>query len=334
MNSATFSSKHPRVRVLIITGFLAIIALLAWLSTQLVSVLPTAFSSLASLAEGLNQYKEAMVEYEPLSITSALSELEAGTPVTITWKKDDRPGTYTFSYSCVSNSSVAIVTAEGQKDAACDTRYDLGDTDSVTLIPRSEKAGDFAYAISFMRGNDIGPIRIAEQTLPLKVKILAETPTTDGQVLGEIDTNENATSTDQTPTTPIKVVEEVRYEIPTSNPNGFTDLAARFLATGSIKNNRFVAGTLKQDASGAIQFEIKNNGTKTSNVWTYRVTLPDGDTYTSPTQLPLKPNERAVISLSFDTPNERSHTFTVSTDLTGDRSKSNNQFKQTVTFVK
>lgn len=336
MNQATFSSKHPRVRILIITGFLAIIALLAWLAIQLVSVLPTAFSSLASLAQGLNQYREAMVDYEPLSIVSAPSQLQADTPVTITWRKDERAGSYIFSYSCKPDIGVTLITAEGQKDVACGTRYDLGDTDSLTMIPKSTSAGDFAYAISFMRSDDVGPIRIAEQTVPLTIPTLAEKPDTDGEVLGESDTNESATSTETNTETPPStvIVEEIIYEIPTSNPNGFTDLSTRFIAVGSIKNNRFVAGTLKRDSAGAIQFEIKNTGTKTSNMWTYSVKLPDGDTYTSPKQLPLKPNERAVVSLGFETTDDRSHTFVVSADVTGDRTKSNNEFKRTILFFK
>jgi hypothetical protein len=335
MNSATFSSKQPRVRALIIAGFLFIIALLAWLAIQVVSVLPAAFSSLASLAEGLNQYKEAMVDYEPLSITAAPSEIVAGMPVTITWKKDDRPGTYIFSYSCQDDISVSVVTPAGQKPVACDTRYDLGDTDTLTFIPNSGKTGNFGYAISFMRGNDVGPIRIAEQNVPLAIQVVTEDPNpeTDGQVLGESDSDETATSSEPTVTPPpTVVVEEIIYEIPTSNPNGVTDLFTKYIVVGDIKNNRFVAGTIEQGETGAIQFEVKNGGTKTSGVWTYKINLPDG-TYESPRQLPLKPNERAVIAISFTAPRERTHTFTVKLDV-DDYSDRNNQFSQKITFAK
>jgi hypothetical protein len=333
--------KTPVVKTVAIIGFIAALALLAYLAVQIVAFAPNGFTSLASLAEGISQYKEAVLagENKALVITSEIGTIESNKPATITWEKDTQPGTYAFSYSCVEGVTVDIVANEGLKSISCDTRYSLGDTDNVTLVIESNTATEasIAYAISFMRSNDIGPIRIGEQSIAIKNEGLAVTPPkTDGEVLGESDQNEFVPDEVAKPETPKPVTPVVEtptytYAVPVSNPNGFTDLATRFLNVGDIVNNKFVAGTITRDDSGAFQFEVKNIGTKTSEPWGYTITLPDGDTYTSPKQAALKPNERAVISLGFDTPNKTSHNFVVVL-MTEDKTSSNNSFKQVVSF--
>lgn len=346
MNTETFSSKTKRAKAFIIIAFFAIIALIAWLSVQIVAYTPNAFSSLASLAQGISQYKEAVINSESLPITSGLSSVESGKSATITWKKDSRPGTYTFSYNCNEGVTVEIVSPEGMRAVSCDMRYSLGDTDSVTLAVNTNKSEpiNLSYAISFMRDSDIGPIRIGEQTLAVTpAAALAEGEKKDGEVLGENDKKDDEFVKDEIvtletpkPTKPTPVVvtrpePTLVYEIPVSNPNGFTDLATRFIGTGSIVNNKFVAGTIEREDVGAIQFEVKNIGTKTSESWTYSVTLPDGDTYTSPKQAALKPNERATITIGFATPDKASHTLSVVVKV-DDKTSANNSFKKTVSF--
>lgn len=341
MNTETFASKARRVKALIIIGFIAIIALIAWLSVQIVAYTPNAFSSLASLAQGISQYKEAVFDSESLAITSGLSSIEAGKLATITWKKDERPGTYTFSHNCIDDVKVEIVSPEGMRAVSCDMRYSLGDTDSVTLVVNSNKTENInlSYAISFMRGSDIGPIRIGEQTIAIyPATVVAQADTKEGEVMGESDKKEEEFVKDEIVTpvapkpAPVVATEPVLvYEIPVSNPNGFTDLATRFIGSGDIVNNKFVSGNIKQEDDGAIQFEVKNIGTKTSESWTYTVTLPDGDSYTSSKQVALKPNERATITIGFATGDESSHTFVVVVKV-DDKTASNNSFRKSVSF--
>lgn len=344
MNNETLQEKPPASKIVAIIGLIAAIALLAYLAVQIVAYAPNGFTSLASLAEGISQYKEAVLENDnkALVITSNLGVIESNKPATITWEKDAQPGTYAFSYSCAEGVTVEVVATEGLKNLSCDTRYSLGDTDNVTLVIESNTTpvANIAYAISFMRSNDIGPIRIGEQSLSIKNEGLAVVTPNDGEVLGETDESEFVPDEVVKPETPkptkpvVPVVETptYTYAIPVSNPNGFTDLATRFLNVGDIVNNKFVAGSIQRDDSGAFQFEVKNLGTKTSESWTYTLTLPDGDTYTSPRQTPLKPNERAVISLGFDTPDKSSFTFIVVLKTDEDRTSSNNSFKRAVSF--
>ena len=345
MNTENTESREPRLKTLAIIGLLAAIALIAWLAVQIVAYAPTTFTSLASLAEGISQYKDSVLagENKALVITSNISTLESNKPTTISWNKDEQPGTYTFSYNCADGVTIDIVASEGLKSISCDTRYSLGDTDNVTLVIESAQVPEtnLSYAISFMRANDIGPIRIGEQTITIKNESLAvAAPVENGEVLGESDKNdfvadEIVKPETPRPTKPAPVVETptYTYALPVSNPNGFTDLATRFLNVGEINNNKFMVGTIARNDSGAFQFEIKNIGTKTSEPWGYTVTLPDGDIYTSPKQAALKPNERAVISLGFDTPDKASYTFVVVLKVE-DKVSANNSFKKVVDFTK
>lgn len=353
MNKVTEAEeKKPRFsKPVAVAGFVVVIALIAWASVQIVQLAPTAFSSLASLSQGISNYRESVsVDVDTdLTVASNIKLADAGEPVIITWDKDRRGGAYAFSYACLEGVSIDIVDAEGLRNIACDTRYSLGVTDAVTIIINSEKARhiDVPYTISFMRQNDTGPVRSGNNTLTVTNESISDDVaviTPDGAVLGEEDETKEVTEEvkEEAPAPaapapkpkPVVVTEpviEYVYQIPVSNPNGFTDLATRFLNVGDIVNGKFVAGSIKRADSGAFQFEVKNIGTKTSGTWTYTVTLPDGDSYTSPTQTALKPNERAVISLGFDTPDQASHTFTVTVKIE-DRVSSNNSFRRAVTF--
>ena len=80
--------------------------------------------------------------------------------------------------------------------------------------------------------------------------------------LKSVETPVVVTPTPSTPPTPV-FEQEFVYEIPTSDPNGVTDLSTAFIAVGEISNNRFIPGTVEAGEGGAIQFSVKNFGTKT-----------------------------------------------------------------------
>ena len=343
--TSTEEKKSGFSKPVAVAGFVAIIIIIVWASVKIVSFAPTAFSSLASLSQGISSYRDSMstdVDAD-LTVASNIKLVDAGKPVIVTWDKDSREGTYAFSYACLEGVTVDIVDTEGLRNIACDTRYSLGVTDAVTVVVNSEKDRhvDVPYTISFMRQNDTGPVRSGNNTLTITNESISETiasATPTGEVLGEEDVKEEV-PTPTVPTTPkpkpvvvAEPVTEYVYEIPVSNPNGFTDLATRFLNVGDITGGKFVAGNIERDGNGAFQFEVKNIGTKTSGTWTYTVTLPDGDSYTSDKQTALKPNERAVISLGFDTPDNVSHTFVVVVKV-DDKTSSNNSFNKVVNFT-
>ncbi len=102
--------------------------------------------------------------------------------------------------------------------------------------------------------------------------------------------------------TPVQYHTVATYVVPTSDPNGYTDLEITFVAVGRMTAaERFVAGAeLEADEIGAMQFRVKNIGTKTSSDWHFEALLTDGDTMKSNVQKPLKPGEMATLTVVFE----------------------------------
>jgi hypothetical protein len=126
---------------------------------------------------------------------------------------------------------------------------------------------------------------------------------------------------------------QYQFQVPVSNPSGFTDLITTYTAIGSLSGTTFTPRTsfVKTSAGSAVQFNVRNVGTKTSTEWSYLIKLPDGTIVTALNQAPLKPNERAVITHGFATPTTPSGTLTVTITGGGDSSLTNNSVTQTVT---
>lgn len=88
---------------------------------------------------------------------------------------------------------------------------------------------------------------------------------------------------------------------PYSNPNGYVDLSVITLGSGALRHGTFVL-TPRYDINtrNAIQFTIKNIGTKTSGTWGFETIFPSGNVYESGPQFPLKPHEQVTFTLGFD----------------------------------
>jgi len=348
MNNASPEKKNSILKTLAITGFLAIIIIIAWLSIQLVSALPNAYTSLASLAEGVSQYQQSIVEPEaivPLVVTSNTTLVNSGGNVEVSWNTAQASGSYTFAYECADGVSVDLVSDGGMQSIDCDSNYNLGDTDSVTLAIDSAKNryADVTYSISFLETDGASPRATGDATLTVvnnnvsNLVIATEEATEvavepEVAVVEEVSTQPEAaevvetTPTPETVSTPPVFEQEFVYTIPTSDPNGRVDLATKFIITGAISGNTFNAGIIDEDEAGAIQFEVKNLGSKTSEDWTFTVSLPNGSTYQSDNQEPLKPNERAVLTIGFQPAEVASHTFEVEVETVADRNNANNTF--------
>ena len=355
--------KDSILKTLAVIGFIGIIILIAWLSIQFVQVIPNAFSSLASLAEGLNDYRDPAMQEEgvtKLNVTSNTSLVNAGESVDLSWDTMNNQGSYTFSYECAEGVALDIISSDGKQSIACDTNYNIGNISSMSLVIDSEKSRykDVSYTISFLGTNDTKPraagtasltvmnsniqndlVVATENEVATELETVVETtPETEEPVtetVAETTPEETTpeTVTETTPGTPVYKQEFV-YTIPVSNPNGKTDLATKFINSGTIVGSTFFPGQIKQEEKGAIQFEVKNYGTKTSGTWTFSVSMPNGEDYRSAVQSPLKPNERAVLTIGFFTLDDPSHDFEVEVKETTDQNKLNNQFVQKVTFVK
>jgi len=344
-NNVSPAKKDSILKTLAITGFLATLLIVAWLAIQLVHLFPTAFSSLASLAEGVNQYQETIIdanqEIGTLTMTSNTSLVNNGETVDIEWSKVNANGSYVFSYECTDGVAIAHISAAGARPVDCNTNYNVGDTTTLTLAIDSEKNryADVAYSIAFLRTSDTEPRATGSDTVTVVNTAINNQFTLDETegANGAVDTTDEVTTPSvDTPTlqpgTPT-YTQEFTYAIPVSDPNGYTDLGASYVGVGEVINRSFVEGPVSRDNDGAIQFIVKNFGTKTSRDWTFTMELPNGTTYNSPTQDALKPNERAVITIGFPSGAPAIHTFTLEINEPTDRNSANDSFSRTVGFA-
>jgi hypothetical protein len=346
-NNREQQQKDGIMKSLAIAGFIGLIIVIAWLGIQLVKVLPNAFTSLASLADTVYNYDTTGVV-----ATSNKGTVSAGESVTISWNVPQRAGTFAFSYACAEGLAVDMRDSLGAiKALSCGTNYNMGSVSAADIIATSEKNRftDLRYRIDFIPSGSDEPQSSDENTITIvnatissgstpEVPAATSTPATTTPVVIE----KPATTTPTVPTTtkpavppkPVYVQQPV-YGLPASNPNGFTDLAVTYIGSGVLVGNTFQnKAVIDNDSTGAIQFEVKNIGTKTSNTWTYTAKLPNGETYTSPKQAALKPNERAVITIGFamgDTTGVKRYNVEVS--ITPDSNSRNNQFETVVAIV-
>lgn len=333
--------------ILIGTAFVVIIIVLSWLAIQAVNVMPSAFSSLASLAEGVRGNSATTSEEtnntDALVIEQNTNEVTAGGTLDLSWSPVGNTGSYVFSYECVEGVAINLIRADGEQRITCNNSYSLGQTDAVTLMIESEKTRttEVAYTVGYLGTNDRTPRTQGSGALTVTNPTIAANDDVDDSVTdSESDTtpepDESADETDDTPTTPTTPAAPTyeytyEYAIPESDPNGFADLGVTIVGFGSIVGNTFFPGQIASDDTGAVQFEVRNYGTKTSEEWTYTIELPNGD-YTSGKQAELKPNERALISIEFSTEDESSHQFEIDIDTDEDTNRNNDRDIETALF--
>lgn len=349
------NKKDSIMKTLAVAGFIGIVIVIAWLSIQLVHIAPGVFTSLASLAETMNQSGSSTETTTPqILLTSPETDLiDSGEAVRISWDAGNAPGSYTFSYACIDGVAVDLNDVDGIQGITCDTTYNLSTTSQLTLTIDSEKEryANVVYTIAFLGTNDTKPRAVGSSSVTVLNRDIqedlsdseedsteTETDDTDAQVPTPPTTSPAPTDTDtttavtpETPPAPTVTQDFIyTYSAPASNPNGRTDLAIRFVDTGTIIGKTFFPGQLVQEEAGAVQFEVKNHGTKTSEPWTFSVTLPSGERYVSSAQEPLKPNERAILTVGFQTGSKAAHTFTLAVDSPTDQTRINNQTEERV----
>jgi hypothetical protein len=348
--------------------FVALLVLLAWLSVTIVKSAPSSFASLASLAESVRTFDTSRLEQTAdnespaptlnlasmLIVTSDTNVVESNGEVLLSWTDTTTPGSFVFNYECTDGVALAIVEATGIRAIECATSYNVGDRNRLRLRVTSEtnRFVDVPYSIAFITSEAAGPQAMDNAVLTIVNEAVPLTATSVGtpDATGPIPTlNEPATSVESTtvtepaptptsadteftttPTVPFE--QEFTYTIPISDPTGRVDLATRFVAVGSLIDNTFVPGTtdLNSPEPVAVQFEVKNLGTKTSADWQYQLTLPTGETVASDQQAPLRPNERALITVGFPATGITATNLSAVITTTEDSTLLNNQFTTTV----
>ncbi len=357
MNTNTDNQGKERVlKTLAIGGFVGLIIIIAWLGIQLISFMPSAFTSLASLADSVYNYKPV-----ELVVVSNKAVANAGEAFTISWNKPKQVGSFTFAYACTEGVAAEVRIAGGAiSNVDCDTELNIGSVESLDINLSSERNRftEIPYTLSFVPAKSENPTATKESRItvvnamisPIVVEVASSTITEvvvnpEPKPVVVAKPEPVITPVVVKPVTPIPVVvvkpvapkpaapSKPVYTIPVSNPNGTADISVRSLGAGTVdSNNRFTnVGIIDNDLKGAIQFEIKNIGTKTSESFTYTATLPSGVVYTAPVQPALKPNERVVATIGFDATDLTGiKTFNVKVDVTADTNKNNNVFNSAV----
>jgi hypothetical protein len=339
--SSTQSSSQL-MKTLAVFGFLAVIIFGTWLAVQIVRMVPGTFASLASLAESVQLGRQ---EQNNITIESSDSVINSEEGFTVAWSDLKRDGKYTFEYQCTEGVSLNLKVDGEIVPVACGTQFMLPEdtfTVDAQFTSAKKRFVDVVYEIGFIKDktNDIAfssakTITIANATLPSTVAITDTKP--KPEVAGVTDTEVKPVAPKPAnPTTPVKPTTYTVSELvaPVSDPKGSTDLATKFVAVGTMtSDNKFVKDTsLENGKRNAIQFEVKNIGTKTSTNWTFEAKLPNGETFKSKTQNPLKPNERAVLTIAFGTDAGEEGTEKVTIKVTGggDTKTANNTFTTSV----
>lgn len=307
------TQKKERVlKTLAIIGFIGLLLAIAWLSVRLVTLAPSAISSLASLADSVYNFDPESTKPVDLIVVANKTIVNNDEPVTISWNEPRPAGTYAFSYECVDGVSLSLRSAgEGIRTLDCGTSYNIGAVNTVDVSINSEKNRftDVPYTISFIPTGTESPTGTEQISLTVVNASISPVVLVDADEPVDTDTAEPTPTTPETgdvpPSTPTPSYEmQYVYQLPASDPQGYTDLAVTLRGVGVLDSaNRFTnSGTLVAGARGAIQFEVKNIGTKTSPTWSYEALLPTGDTYEATQQVALRPNERTVLTIGFTVP--------------------------------
>lgn len=340
----TPSNQERATKGLAVLGFLGLLIGLAWLIFIGVGYLPTLINNMATVIQS-----EATYELSTYPLEDSVSH---NSTIGVEWNTVDANGTYEFSYSCVDGVTVEIRTAEqGIQDLACDTPYDVGTRTGVDLTVRStsERFVDIPYTVSFVPEDTaasavdasdhiavfnpaISILGAEDETEPVATSTPSEEEREeDDSSVDEVTTEEPSSPAPSTPaTTPTYVTQ---YTIPVSDPNGTTNLRLHYLGVGTLNSdNQFTPRAhLPTATTGAIRVAVTNNGTRTSDSWTYSTTLPNGQEYTSSRQAGLKPNETATLVLGFRTGDDDGmHPFAVSIDTDRDTNRNDDELRWSV----
>ena len=148
MNQVPEEKKDSVTKTLAILGFVAVIILIVWLAVKVVALIPSAFSSLASIADSVynNQGNKE------LTVSTKNSVVNAGESFTVSWTKMRGDGTYGFEYACTEGVSVDIRKKTGAVETIdCATFIDLDEDTELDVLINSEKTRfiDVEYSVIY-----------------------------------------------------------------------------------------------------------------------------------------------------------------------------------------
>ncbi len=314
----TQTGAQAITKVLAIIGLFALISLIVWFVVQGVRLFPSAFTSLASIAETVGGYRPN----SELTIDLEKSIVNSGETFTLRWT-DMGKGSYTFSYVCTTGVLLSVRASDGAlREVPCGDALTLTDDVHglfVSISAREQRFSDVDFQVAFdaQKGDTHvaeGRVTIVNATVPTRpdVPVVAEVPSKPRSEAVTPDAPKTIalppkTATTQSPTAVAPSLPQVAQGaasvvslLPKSYEDGFVDLRAMYLGVGTLENGVFVPkATFTESDTAAFRFEVKNIGTKTSDTWSYALSLPQNVAYTSEPQTGLTPNEKAIFTIGF-----------------------------------
>lgn len=300
------------MRVLAVIGVIAVLVLAVWLIVQGIKLLPKADNNISATVSSMRGiFSKATSTEESLVFDLEMRTLPVGDSTTLTWvyTGSKEPQTYTFAYSCGTETKLSVMDSTGWRDLTCNTPLTVEDT-QITIVPTNIltrfsdvelriEAGelrDTTIVTIFNAG--IAAIEVASST--------TATPTSSPIVISKPATKPATTVV--TPTTPKPVVTTpVTRTVPLYN--GPADLVIEIQETGILtqvsgKDAVRQVSPIPSNKTAAVTFTVTNKGGATSGSWIFKAELPiEGDSnykYTSPVQAPLLSGMEVEYTLGFD----------------------------------
>lgn len=342
MTNVIVERKERLLKTLALFGLFGILLLIAWLSVQIVNILPKAVSSLASLADSVYSYDPRSTKNIP--ITSTQTGVPSGDEFNLSWEQRYKTGTYSFSFECADEVRASIYSSQSEfKEAECNKQYNLGNVENATIVFLTNATDTIAvpYTLTYFKTNDTQ--KSAESTGLVTIHQgrtgTAPEPSVTVTVNDDPITPKETVAAKPITTKPASKPETIytyTYSLPVSDPKGKTDLSVGYLGIGQVVNGNFIStGTIKEGQKGALQFTVTNIGTKTSADWTFEANLPGGVKYTSEKQSPLKPNEKATLTIIFPEVNDETKVnFSFEVNSTGESNTKNNNLAWTTSVTR
>ncbi len=322
------SERSALVKLLTLVGMLATVLFVVWLASRVFILLPSAFSSLASIAGEVNDYRPAT----ELVLKTEKSIVNSKESFDIHWTDMRQTGAYHFSYACTEGVTLTTRDTSGKlTDVTCAEALTLPATiQSLSLNFTSLKARFTDVPLTLTFENKAKKIAFTEEikmtVVNPSIPTQEETPRTDDAAKPDTGSDVPVVKP-QTPAVSKPIPKPVTTTVyPSSNPNGFTDLKVTTLGSGVLTNGVFTyTPKYHSDVKSALRFDIKNIGTKTSDTWSFSINLPDGQKYTSETQTALKPNEHVEFTIGFGLGDEDTLAkMTTTVKTTSDTNSKNN----------
>lgn len=329
-NNSPRGQEDRIMKILAILGFLVAALFIAWLAIQIIRFIPTAFMSLASLADGVNGRNGSALE-----VAVSESVVSTGTVALISWTDLSKDGTYAFSYECVGGVSLDVrVGTNGIVPVECDEPYALPQgTFSIEALFASERDRfvDVPFTIVFHPANERDEdIREGARSLTVvnpSIPLVRDESTPEVAVEDDEDEDETYEEDDISLGAPLPYT---GFEPEEEAVDGYVELAIAYMDVGTLRGSSFTpAHTIGED--GAFRFKVTNTGTKTSGTWHFSATLTNGTGYESGAEDALAPGESIIVTVAFDSNGAHGiQKFGATIESGNDIDVSNNSFTRSV----